>query len=132
MASIPTHDEVLVAADAIVDAFATTDTEKYFAGFAPDASFIFHPEPHRLNSRAEYEALWASWLEAGWRVVSCSSSDRLVQCFDGGAVFSHTVSTTVDTGNDSQESYTERESIIFAVTDGKLAAVHEHLSTITA
>lgn len=126
----PSEAQVLTAADAIVTAFSQTDTEAYFAGFADDASFIFHPEPARLNSRAEYEQLWASWLADGWRVVSCASSDRLVQVFPGGAVFSHTVATSIDSA-DGPASYVERESIIFRVAEAEqLIAVHEHLSTI--
>lgn len=126
----PTEAAVLDAADAIIDAFAATDTTAYFAGFSADASFIFHPEPARLNSRAEYEALWAGWIESGWKVTSCSSTDRLVQVFDGGAVFSHTVATSIDSA-DGPDSYVERESIIFrAEADGGLVAIHEHLSTV--
>lgn len=126
----PTDEQVLAAADAIVDAFRATDTEAYFAGFAPDASFIFHPEPARLNSRAEYEAQWADWLAGDWRVTACTSSDRLVQAFPGGAVFSHTVATSVETAG-APDAYVERESIIFrAEEDGSLIAIHEHLSTV--
>ena len=127
----PTPSEVLEAADAIVAAFAATDTDAYFAGFAPDASFIFHPEAARLDSRAEYEALWAGWLESGWRVTACSSTDRLVQVFPGGAVFSHTVATSIDSA-DGPDSYVERESIIFRTGDDGLIAIHEHLSTVPA
>lgn len=47
----PTEAEVLAAADGIIDAFAATDTEAYFAGFSPDATFIFHPEA-RDSTRA--------------------------------------------------------------------------------
>ncbi|MDN5760604.1 MAG: nuclear transport factor 2 family protein, partial [Tomitella sp.] len=102
----------------------------YFAAFAPDASFIFHPESHRLNSRAEYEEIWNSWLAEGWSVVDCASTGRLVQTYPGGAVFSHTVDTTVTT-TDGTESYRERESIIFRhLGDGNLLAIHEHLSTV--
>lgn len=126
----PSHAEVLRAADVIVDAFSNTDTERYFAGFSPDASFIFHPEDRRLNSRAEYEQLWNSWVADGWAVASCTSSDRLVQTFPGGAVFSHTVDTSVTTP-DGGESYRERESIIFRhLGEGELIAIHEHLSTV--
>ncbi|WP_053353962.1 YybH family protein [Leucobacter musarum] len=128
----PDQAAVLAAADAIIEAFAATDTEAYFAGFADDASFIFHPEASRLNSRAEYEALWAGWVASGWRVTSCSSTDRLVQTFPGGAIFSHTVATSIDSA-DGPDSYVERESIIFRAdsdqSDG-LVAVHEHLSTV--
>ncbi|MFC5338963.1 YybH family protein [Leucobacter denitrificans] len=126
----PTEVQVLEAADAIVAAFAATDTEAYFSGFSEDATFIFHPEESRLNSRNEYETLWASWVESGWKVTSCSSTDRLVQVFPGGAVFSHTVATSIDS-SDGPDSYVERESIIFrSTTDGALIAIHEHLSTV--
>jgi hypothetical protein len=56
-----------------------------------------------------------------------------VQPFPGGAVLTHSVETTVDTG-EGTESYRERESIVFrveAATDAaasRLVAVHEHLS----
>ncbi|PRI10588.1 nuclear transport factor 2 family protein [Leucobacter massiliensis] len=126
----PTESAVLDAADAIVAAFAATDTDAYFAGFAPDASFIFHPEAARLDSRAAYESLWAGWLASGWRVTSCASSDRLVQTFPGGAVFSHTVATSVKTP-EGADSYVERETIVFRATEsGALEAIHEHLSTV--
>ncbi|GGA61824.1 hypothetical protein GCM10011490_10200 [Pseudoclavibacter endophyticus] len=121
---------VEAAASAIVEAFAATDTERYFAGFAPDATFIFHPEPHRLEDRAGYEKLWRGWLESGWRVTSCTSTDRRTQVFDGGAVFSHTVATSVQTA-DGPESYRERESIVFIAEGDRLLAVHEHLSPFT-
>ncbi|WP_248279150.1 nuclear transport factor 2 family protein [Brevibacterium sp. 'Marine'] len=126
----PSESAVLTAASAIVEAFAATDTDAYFAAFAEDASFVFHPETRRLNTRAEYESEWASWLADGWSVAACTSSDRLVQTFPGGAVFSHTVDTTVNTV-DGSESYRERESIIFRrLGDGELIGIHEHLSTV--
>ncbi|MBK0419673.1 nuclear transport factor 2 family protein [Leucobacter sp. CSA1] len=125
----PAEESVLAAADAIVAAFAATDTAAYFAGFSPDASFVFHPEPARLNSRAEYEELWRGWLESGWRVTACESSERLVQTFPGGAVFSHTVATSIDSA-EGPDSYVERESIVFRVDGDDLLAVHEHLSTV--
>ncbi|HEY1104947.1 MAG TPA: nuclear transport factor 2 family protein [Agromyces sp.] len=123
----PTVDEVLAAADAIVDAFAATDGPRYFAGFAADASFMFHTEAARLDDRAAYEALWAEWTAGGWRVLSCESSNRLVQTYPGGAVFSHDVATRVDTG-DGEDAYAERETIVFRVDGDGLLAVHEHLS----
>ncbi|MCR8671669.1 nuclear transport factor 2 family protein [Agrococcus sp. HG114] len=125
----PERDEVEAAAAAIVDAFAATDGPRYFAGFSPDATFIFHTEPSRLDDRAAYEALWQGWVDGGWRVVSCTSSERLVQTMPGAAVFTHTVDTTVETG-DGPESYRERESIVFAVDGDRLVAVHEHLSPL--
>ena len=127
----PNRESVLSAASEIVDAFAATDGDRYFAAFAPDATFVFHTESERL--RAAYERLWAEWVEGGWRVVSCTSSDQLVQAFPGGAVFTHSVDTTVDTG-DGTESSRERETIVFRVDEAtdaaapRLVAIHEHLS----
>jgi ketosteroid isomerase-like protein len=130
----PTEAEVLAAAAAIVDAFAATDGDRYFATFAPEATFVFHTEPERLGNRAAYERIWAGWVEGGWRVVSCTSSEQLAQTFPGGAVFTHTVDTTVDTG-EGTESYRERETIVFRVArrnagGSELSAIHEHLSPL--
>lgn len=125
----PHEDEVLSAASAIVDAFVATDGDRYFSGFAPDATFVFHTEPTRLNSRAEYESLWIGWVESGWRVLDCESSNPAVQSFPGGAVFSHNVFTRVNTG-ESEDAYRERETIVFRLDNDQLLAVHEHLSPL--
>ena len=125
----PTADDVVRAAEAIVDAFATNDGDRYFACFAPDATFCFYAEPARLDDRASYERLWAAWRGDGWRVRTCTSSNQLVQTFPGGAVFTHDVATTVATG-EGEESTRERETIVFRVDDGHLVAVHEHLSPV--
>ena len=126
----PRPEAVEAAASAIVEAFAATDRDRYFATFAPDATFVFHTEPARLEDRAAYERLWDEWVAAGWRVVSCASSDRRVQVMPGAAVFSHTVDTSVETA-DGPESYRERETIVFALDGEELVAVHEHLSPLT-
>lgn len=124
----PSEREVLKAAARIVDAFAATDTERYFSAFAPEASFIFHTEQHQLHSRAAYEELWSGWVSDGWSVVSCASSNQQVTVFHGGAVFSHEVATTART-RDGDESYRERETIVFRWDgDDRLTAIHEHLS----
>lgn len=123
----PGTDEVLAAAAEIVAAFAATDGDRYFAGFAPEATFVFHAEPERLGDRAAYERLWASWVESGWRVLSCDSTNALVQTFPGGAVFTHDVATRVDAG-DGEDAYRERETIVFRAQGDGLVAIHEHLS----
>jgi ketosteroid isomerase-like protein len=124
----PHRDEVSRAAAAIVDAYAATETDAYFACFAPEATFCFHTEPALLNDRAAYERLWQDWTSHGWRVRSCVSTAQLVQTFPGGAVFTHDVATTVDTP-DGQDSYRERETIVFRA-DEQLIAIHEHLSPV--
>lgn len=126
-----TTEQVLTATESLVAAFAATDTSAYFAGFSPAATFVFHPEDARLDDRASYEALWASWLDSGWRVESCVSSDRLVQLLGDTAVLTHTVETV--TSIDGQLSATrERETIVYIRDGDRLLAVHEHLSPAPA
>jgi ketosteroid isomerase-like protein len=121
--------DVARAAEEIVDAFAATDGDRYFACFAPDATFCFYTEQSRLNDRAAYEKLWRDWTASGWRVHSCVSSARLVQTFPGGAVFTHDVATTIATAEGEQKTR-ERETIVFRTEGDKLVAVHEHLSPV--
>ncbi|BBE24115.1 hypothetical protein MN0502_29980 [Arthrobacter sp. MN05-02] len=122
-----TKEDVLRAAVALVEAFRATDTQAYFACFAEDATFVFHTEDRRLASRAAYEQLWSTWLDAGWRVTDCSSSDRHVQLLGDVAVFTHDVRTTTETAG-ATETTRERETIVFRRSAGTITAVHEHLS----
>ncbi|HKV17413.1 MAG TPA: nuclear transport factor 2 family protein [Mycobacterium sp.] len=123
----PAPDDVIRAAEAIVGAFAANDGDRYFACFAPDATFCFYAEPARLDDRASYERLWSEWIADGWRVRACTSSQQLVQTFQGGAVFTHDVATTVST-SDGEDSTRERETIVFRADGDRLVAIHEHLS----
>jgi uncharacterized protein (TIGR02246 family) len=123
-----TERAVSDAVDALVAAFAATDTDAYFAAFAPDATFVFHPEAARLEDRAEYERLWAGWLAEGWRVESCTSTERRIQILGDTAVFSHHVHTVTSANGATGETH-ERETVVFASTpSGSIIAVHEHLS----
>lgn len=124
-----TTGQVLDATDRLVAAFAATDTRAYFGCFAPAATFVFHTEPDRLDDRASYERLWAGWIADGWRVESCDSTDRLVQLSGDTAVLSHRVRTVTSLGGE-RAATDERESIVFAMIDGDLVAVHEHLSPV--
>ncbi len=122
------EQEVRAAASAIVSAFGSHDTGRYFALFAPEATFVFHSSPTRLNSVDEYRREWAKWeKETGFRVRSCSSTNQRVQVFGEVAVFSHDVRTDLST-NDGETTLHERETIIFHKRGGKWVAVHEHLS----
>jgi uncharacterized protein (TIGR02246 family) len=124
--------EVAAAAAAIVDAFGRHDPEKYFSLFAPDATFVFHTTPKRLNARAEYEAEWAMWeKEDGFRVRSCKSTDQRVQILGDVAVFTDSVQTELST-TQGPSTVQERETIVFHRRGGKWVAVHEHLSPLPA
>ena len=126
-----TTEQVTTATDKLVAAFAATDTAAYFACFSADATFVFHPEAARLDDRAAYEALWASWIDAGWQVVSCTSSDRLIQLLGDAAVLTHTVDTVTSEGG-TETATRERESIVFVRDGDRVLAVHEHLSPVPA
>jgi ketosteroid isomerase-like protein len=124
-----TESDVLSAVDRLVAAFAATDTAEYFGCFDPSATFVFPDVPHRLEGRSGYEALWRQWLDDGWRVEECESSDRYVQLRGGTAIVTHAVRTVVSV-NGSRSTSHERESIVFCLdAAGDLVALHEHLST---
>jgi ketosteroid isomerase-like protein len=125
-------DEVLAAAAAIVDDFGHHRTAAYFAGFADDATFMFHTHTERLDSRADYEALWASWeKDDGFRVRGCRSRGQHVQVLgDSAAVFTHYVDSDIEFGGEVS-TVNERETIVFERRNGTWIAVHEHLSPET-
>ena len=122
-----TSASVQRAAEALVSAFGSHDRVAYFASFTPDATFLFHSTPGLLASRDEYEALWSSWEEEGFRVESCRSFDRHYRpVSDGVVVFTHRVRTRLA---HVDGTLCERETIVFVrETDGRWLAVHEHLS----
>lgn len=123
-----TEQDVLDAADALVTAFASGDSAAYFTHFAPDATFVFYTHTERLASRAAYEALWRTWeTEDDFRVLACTSSNRMVQLVGDVAIFTHDVETTVST-RAGVETLNERETIVFAHDGTAWKAAHEHLS----
>jgi ketosteroid isomerase-like protein len=130
---VSAREEVLAAAAAIVDNFGHHRTADYFSGFAPDATFVFYTHTARLDSRADYEALWASWeTDDGFRVHGCRSRDQRVQLLgESAAVFTHYVESDVELGGEVS-TVRERETIVFERRDGSWLAVHEHLSPETA
>ena len=118
----------LAAVDAIIADFGANRVADYFSGFAPEATFLFHAEPARLESRAEYEALWARWVaESGFAVLSCDSSERRIQLFGDTAIFSHTVDTTLSVRGEQVTAH-ERETIVMRLVDDRWVCIHEHLS----
>ncbi|HKT55622.1 MAG TPA: nuclear transport factor 2 family protein [Microbacterium sp.] len=124
----PAAADALAAVDRIIADFGANRVDAYFAGFAPEATFLFHAEPARLESRAEYEGLWASWVAAsGFEVRGCRSTNRRLQVFGDIAVFSHDVDTTVHADGELSDSH-ERETIVMQLRDGAWVCVHEHLS----
>ena len=122
--------EVAAAAAAIVTAFGSHDVAAYFAGFAPDASFVFYTTPERLESRESYEQLWREWeLSAGFRVITCVSTRGRVQVYGDVGIFMHDVETTLEMDG-VETTVLERETIVFHHRAGAWLAVHEHLSPL--
>ena len=122
-------DEIREAAQAIVHAFRDNDEEAYFAGFADGCSFAFHTDPAPLLGTDAWRAAWRELQASGWRVVDCRTLWDHVQAVGDGGVYLHEVETTAGEPG-AIETYRERESIVFARRDGRLLAVHEHLSPI--
>ena len=129
MNSSSSEEEVVARAAELVQAFGAHDREAYFAYFDPAATFLF-PTGALLTSRAAYQDEWAGWEASGWRVLSCTSTDRRAEeVAEDAVVFTHRVRTrTADA--DGGHELDERETIVFArARDGVWRAVHEHLST---
>jgi ketosteroid isomerase-like protein len=126
--------EVRAAAAELVAAFAAHDTDRYFAAFAADATFLFHTEPRFLVGRAAYEDRWRSWEAAGFRVLGCRTRDTEVHLVgEGLAVLTHRVRTRLagegTAAGAAGGELRERETVVFRrAPDGRWLAVHEHLS----
>ena len=128
----PAHERaVLEAAARIVDDFGHHRRDAYFAGFDPDATFVFYTADRRLESRAEYEALWSQWeTENGFAVRGCVSSNRRVRLLsDDLALFMHDVTSTIELDGEVT-TVEEQETIVFAKRHDRWVAVHEHLSAV--
>ncbi len=119
------------AAAALVEAFASNSTERYFDCFTPDATFIFHTVPQPLLSRQAYQDLWQTWQAEGFIVLACVSSNAKVSLQGDVAIFIHDVATHIRVGGEALQLQ-ERETIVFTLHDERWLACHEHLSAISA
>jgi ketosteroid isomerase-like protein len=127
--SSSSEEEVLARAADLVRAFGSSDREAYFAFFDPAATFVFPTGPF-LGSRSAYEQEWDGWESSGWRVLSCTSTERRAdEIAEDAVVYTHRVRTrTADA--EGEHELDERETIVFRRgRDGAWTAVHEHLST---
>jgi len=117
----------------IVAAFGEGSLDDYFACFRPDASFVFYTTPRRLDSVADYRALWQRWVdEDGFRVVACATTDTDVREHADIAIVTHSVTTRVAT-HAGEDTVIERETIVLErQADGRWLGVHEHLSPMPA
>ncbi|MHA6195753.1 YybH family protein [Pseudomonas wadenswilerensis] len=131
MNQIPSREsQVLLAAAALVDAFASNDTGRYFACFSEDATFLFHTVPQPLMSRHAYEQLWAQWQAEGFAVLGCRSSNAQVSLQGDVAIFLHDVATHLRVGSEELH-LEERETIVFRLHGERWLACHEHLSALS-
>lgn len=121
--------EVRRAGERIVKAYGDHETERYFACFHPDATFVFYTSPKRIESTARFREEWDRWeREDGFHVLGCVSADQRVQLLGDVAVLTHSLTTRLTT-NEGEETARERETIVFArQRDGDWLVVHEHLS----
>jgi len=121
---------VLAAASALIAAFAANDRPRYFAAFAPEATFIFPNLNRVLKSRADYEEEWEKWIrEFDFTVIDCVSTQQHVAVYGDVGIFTHQTTTQTVT-TDGEQTLHERETIIFHRVGGEWLAVHEHLSPL--
>lgn len=121
--------EIRDAAQAIVRAFRDNDEDAYFAGFAPECSFAFHTDQQALLGRDAWRDAWRELRASGWRVDACETQWDHVQPVGDGGIYLHELTTTAGEPG-AEETYRERETIVFERRDGRLVAVHEHLSPV--
>jgi ketosteroid isomerase-like protein len=115
-------------ATSLIESFAAHDRSRYFEHFHPDATFLFHDTPGLVQSRADYEAMWAGWeRDAGFQVLGCVSTGQRVQEYADLAVFTHSVHT-VRLIDGTQDEVFERETIVLLRQGTTWTCVHEHLS----
>jgi len=123
------EEQVRQAAQALVAAFASNDTEAYFAAFSDDATFLFYTLPAPLLSRAAYRQVWHGWQADGFAVLGCESSNVNISLQGDVAIFMHDVATQVRFGSE-ESRYQERETIVFRLHGTRWLACHEHLSAM--
>lgn len=123
------QQDVLAAANRLCQAFGEGRIKDYFACFLPNADFMFHGMPTRIESRAEYERWWGAWeKEIDLKILGCRSFDQHVNLMGNVALYTHSVDVDVST-NQGIEHRHERETIVFLKQpDGRWMAAHEHLS----
>lgn len=122
--------QVSQAAAELVAAFASNDTQRYFACFSEDASFVFHTLPQPLLSRQQYQTLWQQWQADGFKVLDCQSSNASITLQGELAIFIHDVDTRISLNGEEQQ-LAERETILFRRHDSRWLACHEHLSVVS-
>ncbi|MFY1663704.1 YybH family protein [Pseudomonas sp. Pseu.R1] len=120
-------EHVQQAANDLVAAFASNDTEAYFAAFSEDATFLFYTLPAPLLSRAAYREVWNGWQADGFAVLDCQSSNAHINLQGNVAIFMHDVATRVRFGTEENQ-FQERETIVFRHDGNRWLACHEHLS----
>ncbi|WP_110947694.1 YybH family protein [Pseudomonas bohemica] len=120
-------EHVQQAASELIAAFASNDTDAYFAAFSEDATFVFYTLPAALLSRAAYREVWAGWQADGFAVLDCQSSNVHINLQGDVAIFMHDVATRVRFGT-AESQFHERETIVLRHDGSRWLACHEHLS----
>lgn len=124
--------EVRAVAAALIAAFSDHDPERYFSFFIPEATFLFHSSATYFDSRAAYERAWREWERDGFRVLECHTVHAEVhRLTDDTALFIHELETTLQQGEGAR-TFSERESILFVLRNGRWLGAHEHASPLLA
>jgi len=120
--------EVLATVEGLEARLDAGDLDAYFAGFAPDATFVFHDEERRLESPGEYRALLEERIAgSGLRFLDRRRSEVRVQRWEDGAVVSFLDEATYEWEGD-RETTRGRASWVLRREGGRWVVVHVHIS----
>ncbi|WP_298338819.1 nuclear transport factor 2 family protein [Ferrimicrobium sp.] len=120
--------EIAASADHVIEAFSRFDRRAYFDSFDPEATVAIYYSPNVMGIE-EYQRLWDDWVNEGFEVLSCESSNRIIQEISNDVgLFVHDVHTEVSQAGE-HKVLTERETIVLRKNQsGAWLVIHEHLS----
>ncbi len=126
----PSRGEVFDAALKLLHAFASGNTKRLYGAFAADAAIVNVTSRTPLSFDEAKRQIWDAWQHRGWRVMQSDSSGAIVQCFEGGAVFSHHVILLIRKSNGETFEQEHRETLVFRADNEQLVIVHQHVSAL--
>ncbi|HWO69487.1 MAG TPA: nuclear transport factor 2 family protein [Actinomycetota bacterium] len=124
--------EVLATVEGLEARLDAGDLDAYFAGFAPDATFLFYNEERRLESTAEYRALLEERIAgSGLRFLDRLRSEVRVQRWEDVAVVTFLDEATYEWEGD-RETTRGRASWVLRRDGERWVVIHVHISPAAA
>ena len=121
--------EVMAAAEAFNESYATNDVETYFGFYAEDAQAWWYGE--RVDMDAYYDE-WTAMIDAGGGVETNTMSDIKIQILPSKdvAIVSAFIDNTTRTPDGAVEAAKAFETDVWRNIDGEWKIVHLHFTVI--